>query len=527
MQFLADMREKIRESIHEFLTSSDVEVQERAALTLKVLQLHEELKQAGIDIGPQIKSLFEEELNPVAPGSQKKVPLPEGLDLDVWINDPEEFKDEDEKDDFHHDTHSYSGKSMQGIGSNTSKYILPKGKNDISVVTKDLSELGISDKPKVSGKKGTGLKKKPKKPKEPEVIEKYEISSAVEKPEGYDETKVVKAAIKDKLSGVEFTITNDKELPKVKEYKNAALEKKVVEEPKKDEKVVKKKNTKNGDLLSFDEPKKDVVSTVVEKVEPVKKETKTRTPKKEEKVVEKKVTKTKRKKIAHDETMIVSQAPKVTPHDSTHLDIPIHLENTGTMNITSVEYNISSTVNLQLSGKSGNVPTGFQLYVGKSGDFIIPLTFKQVDKAYLLHGNILYTIDKKGTPEKKTLPFKIRLPVSTFFVPKTIAQETLSGLIKNGEIAVSAIKKIRVNEKVPDFPSVIKEITTHLNVTVIGTSQTQAFLYGASVQGHHLAVILLCKDGVEITLEIRSASDSITTDILNEVIHMFKVPEKK
>lgn len=28
------------------------------------------------------------ELNPVAPKAQKKVPVPEGLDLDVWINDP-------------------------------------------------------------------------------------------------------------------------------------------------------------------------------------------------------------------------------------------------------------------------------------------------------------------------------------------------------------------------------------------------------------------------------------------------------
>jgi AP-3 complex subunit delta-1 len=28
------------------------------------------------------------ELNPVAPKAQKKVPIPEGLDLDQWINDP-------------------------------------------------------------------------------------------------------------------------------------------------------------------------------------------------------------------------------------------------------------------------------------------------------------------------------------------------------------------------------------------------------------------------------------------------------
>lgn len=32
--------------------------------------------------------LFEGELNPVAPKAQRKVPVPEGLDLDAWINEP-------------------------------------------------------------------------------------------------------------------------------------------------------------------------------------------------------------------------------------------------------------------------------------------------------------------------------------------------------------------------------------------------------------------------------------------------------
>ncbi|VDM33901.1 unnamed protein product [Hydatigera taeniaeformis] len=36
----------------------------------------------------ELCSLFEGELNPVAPKAQRKVPLPEGLDLDAWINEP-------------------------------------------------------------------------------------------------------------------------------------------------------------------------------------------------------------------------------------------------------------------------------------------------------------------------------------------------------------------------------------------------------------------------------------------------------
>ena len=37
------------------------------------------------------------ELNPVGPKAQKKVPVPEGLDLDAWINEPPPEEEEDEE----------------------------------------------------------------------------------------------------------------------------------------------------------------------------------------------------------------------------------------------------------------------------------------------------------------------------------------------------------------------------------------------------------------------------------------------
>lgn len=44
-------------------------------------------------------SLFSGELNPVAPKAQKKVPVPEGLDLDAWINEPLEDSDSESDHD--------------------------------------------------------------------------------------------------------------------------------------------------------------------------------------------------------------------------------------------------------------------------------------------------------------------------------------------------------------------------------------------------------------------------------------------
>jgi len=42
----------------------------------------------GVAVGDEVSFLFAGDLNPVAPKAQKKVPVPEGLDLDKWINSP-------------------------------------------------------------------------------------------------------------------------------------------------------------------------------------------------------------------------------------------------------------------------------------------------------------------------------------------------------------------------------------------------------------------------------------------------------
>eukprot|EP01114_Cavostelium_apophysatum_P002110 TRINITY_DN1183_c0_g1_i5.p1 TRINITY_DN1183_c0_g1~~TRINITY_DN1183_c0_g1_i5.p1 ORF type:complete len:1154 (-),score=375.58 TRINITY_DN1183_c0_g1_i5:267-3728(-) len=80
-----------------FTQSQYLEVQERACFDLEVLNLYNELQSAGTDVGADLVTLFDEPLNPVAPKAQRKVPVPEGLDLDQWINEqPEEYEHEED-----------------------------------------------------------------------------------------------------------------------------------------------------------------------------------------------------------------------------------------------------------------------------------------------------------------------------------------------------------------------------------------------------------------------------------------------
>uniref|UniRef100_A0A3Q2NV63 AP-3 complex subunit delta-1 n=1 Tax=Fundulus heteroclitus TaxID=8078 RepID=A0A3Q2NV63_FUNHE len=81
-----------------FVQSANLEVQERASCILQLVKYIQKLQQKDVDVAEEVSALFAGELNPVAPKAQKKVPVPEGLDLDAWINEPpSESESEDEQ----------------------------------------------------------------------------------------------------------------------------------------------------------------------------------------------------------------------------------------------------------------------------------------------------------------------------------------------------------------------------------------------------------------------------------------------
>lgn len=96
------------EKLPSFAESADLEVQERACCTLQLLKYVNKLLEKDETVAAELADLFAGELNPVAPKAQKKVPVPDGLDLDRWINaPPSDSSDEEVTIDtmFIHDAH--------------------------------------------------------------------------------------------------------------------------------------------------------------------------------------------------------------------------------------------------------------------------------------------------------------------------------------------------------------------------------------------------------------------------------------
>ncbi|KAF4530040.1 hypothetical protein B566_EDAN016336 [Ephemera danica] len=80
----------VAERLPAFVSSSELEVQERASSALQLVRYVQKqlAKGQASGLGVELAVLFDGELNPVAPKAQRKVQVPETLDLDVWINDP-------------------------------------------------------------------------------------------------------------------------------------------------------------------------------------------------------------------------------------------------------------------------------------------------------------------------------------------------------------------------------------------------------------------------------------------------------
>ncbi|KAL4235570.1 AP-3 complex subunit delta-1 [Mactra antiquata] len=94
-----EVGEMLQEKLPLFVQSSDLEVQERACCMVQLVKYVLKLQDKGASvtgIAEEITALFAGELNPVAPKAQKKVPVPEGLDLDAWINEPPSDSSDDE-----------------------------------------------------------------------------------------------------------------------------------------------------------------------------------------------------------------------------------------------------------------------------------------------------------------------------------------------------------------------------------------------------------------------------------------------
>eukprot|EP01006_Ploeotia_vitrea_P035752 TRINITY_DN65931_c11_g1_i1.p1 TRINITY_DN65931_c11_g1~~TRINITY_DN65931_c11_g1_i1.p1 ORF type:complete len:1157 (+),score=279.43 TRINITY_DN65931_c11_g1_i1:72-3542(+) len=197
-----EFKQQVLTSLVPYLRSSDVEVQERATQTKKMVQMHAELLAEGDDIAPSLMVMYEDELLPVGENTQRKVPVPEGLDLESQIIEPPESEPSDDEDDEtpNYGDFTFNDEAAPGTaGYQSSPYLLggggEPGKKKKDGGDEDIPEMkelakgelelygmaGWKGKDKKKGRKG---KKGSKKTKEEEAPEPIVVAGVLDLPEG-------------------------------------------------------------------------------------------------------------------------------------------------------------------------------------------------------------------------------------------------------------------------------------------------------------------------------------------------------
>ncbi|KAM8720484.1 hypothetical protein ACLKA7_006517 [Drosophila subpalustris] len=137
MSGIVRLCDHVLDKLQHFNGSNDIEVQERANSACMLIEMLRKqltipvedttIPTLAIEIVQEMALLFAGELIPVAPKAQRKVPLPDGLDLDEWINAPppedasssssEHDKDELFVSSSHADGHAGTGGGGGGDGA--------------------------------------------------------------------------------------------------------------------------------------------------------------------------------------------------------------------------------------------------------------------------------------------------------------------------------------------------------------------------------------------------------------------------
>ncbi|CCD73656.1 AP-3 complex subunit delta [Caenorhabditis elegans] len=130
----------------QFELSEHLEAQERACNLMAIIRIVEKLHQDRQKMGSEVQKLYDGELNPVATKAQRKVPVPDGLDLDAWIGEEWAAASEDESDD------ESDIEEMFGAPATRPKML---ENEEQEPVVQDLEELGGGKKKK--GKNGAEI----------------------------------------------------------------------------------------------------------------------------------------------------------------------------------------------------------------------------------------------------------------------------------------------------------------------------------------------------------------------------------
>ncbi|XP_014232130.1 AP-3 complex subunit delta-1 [Trichogramma pretiosum] len=646
-EFMISEITDFKEKLITFVSSSDLEVQERASSAVALLDCLIETP----SLIKEVYQAFDGELNPVAPKAQRKVPIPEDLDLDSWINDPpsesSDSEDVDMNDIFvksdkvnennHSKRPSYeptmeelekmrearkieqqnnphylknSASSQNKIkynddGNNVEDYEnIPITELDIPISLKISDKFYNMSERKLRKKNKKKKSKKSKKSSSSEDESAYPVqvvnTGVGELPPGAalsesdeDETKDVNDPHRALNIDLDVPLRDDERLP-VPEYRSPEvptipeLKKKTEKNRKKDKKKspkenskeskkrTEKKNNQNVDLLNVSDLKiEDETETVVIKDEnpsdnkklksKKEKSSKTKGDKINDEKLKKKTKKSKIKKtldnqdyeetagistpskevlpsrdldfsietrnsngspttqkeLAHNKTIKMFYEIKHLDQDTNKIILLISFINRTNNLIKELVFNVLDSTTLQMERRvkdEDGVKMNFLLPPSGCNEAHVAILVTDVTFAQKLRGTLIYMVQDQNSTTQEKLDFTLRLPCSSFIIGRISHNEILTELLTSGQLVHKSRSEVAACK---DFEHTLQRICSACNLTLVEHIQDSASVYGQSLKGHHICLLIKRNPATNtLLIEGKSDNNSLLTEINNEIVQM-------
>ncbi|XP_076653466.1 adaptor-related protein complex 3, delta 1 subunit-like garnet [Halictus rubicundus] len=632
---------ELKDKIAAFVCSGDLEVQERSSSAMVMLEC---LKESP-GLAQELMDAFEGELNPVAPKAQRKVPIPEDLDLDSWINDPpsesSDSEDLDMNDIFiktEKTSDSYSRRDfnepsaeelqkrrearkleqqnnphyLKGSFKNSTSYHnssniyeefdnIPVAELDIPVALK----VNNHKRYKVHGKKKKKSKKSKKSASEDEQDD-YPVqvvnTGVGELPPGAevsdsDDYDLVDANDPHRALNIDLDmpLREDERLPvlehriiennmkqegdvdvkekkKEKGHKKSKKKVKMVKEVKVKEQLVMTDMWLENDFSSekIPSPITNEYTEVFGEKDAEQKNTKRKKSKSQEKHKKsedsskhRKSKKTKSKKekklsnydnitgistpskeilpdlrfnneentalvqplslyelLAKDEALTMMYDVKQIPHETTKLIASILITNNSPKVMKDLVFNVPDTSSLKVIRNNKDkfgIFVPFELPPQASEETEFTISIKDVTFAQNLSGTLTYVLESEAKV-CHTVDFVMHLMCSKFMVGHLSHRDILTELLKSDQLKHQIKTQVSLFQ---DFGMILSLIRSRCNLTLVEQIENTASLYGHSLKGHHVCLLLKYnKSSGNLVIEGKGDNNQLLSGITEEILRV-------
>lgn len=138
-------------------------------------------------------------------------------------------------------------------------------------------------------------------------------------------------------------------------------------------------------------------------------------------------------------------------------------------------------------GDEFGIKLPFQLPLQSSKETEFTVLVSDVTFAQRLRGTLTYMFESTEGMQQEKLDFTVHLSCSKFMVGHLSHKDILTELLKSGQLVSKIRREVTPSQ---DFDTVLNIISRKCNLTLVEQIDDTASLYGHSLKGHHVCLLL-------------------------------------